>query len=240
MSGAFWLCAALLLALALTGLAWWRTRQERETLKQQLAARQNATRANVPERSVAEERERIFADLHDDIGAKLLTLVHTAENAAQADLARSTLQDLRDIVSRARSAAEGTLLEVLAQIRYETSQRLGLMKGALAWEQQADLPDPALDEGQALHLYRIVREAVSNALRHAHASRIRIRVKYAEDELLLDVTDDGAELMAKAESGSGLTNMKNRAEQLHGQISWQPGTAGGTKVLLRFPLPAVD
>ena len=191
-------------------------------------------------RVAAEERERIYADLHDDIGAKLLTLVHTLENPQHADLARSVLQDLRDIVSRTRGGVSGTLLEVLAQIRDETEQRLDVMAGTLIWEQQADLPDPALDEGQALHLFRIVREAVTNAIRHAHATRVRVRVRRAAAMLIMDVADDGPGAVPDTASGRGVESMKARAAELQGTIEWNAATSGGTKVVLQFPIPHLE
>lgn len=190
-------------------------------------------------RVAREERERIYADLHDDIGAKLLTLVHTLENPQHADLARSVLQDLRDIVSRTRGGVAGSLLEVLAQIRDETEQRLELAGIELAWEQQVGLDDPALDEGQALHLFRIVREAVTNAIRHGRATRVRVRARRTLQMLIMDVADDGAGAPAGQDigSGRGTESMKARAAELHGTIAWNPATSGGTKVVLQFPLP---
>lgn len=233
----------MILLLEFAGLAafcvviWWLLRPRAVTAP----AAPSAVLANVYDtdraRVAAEERERIYADLHDDIGAKLLTLVHSLENPAHADLARSVLQDLRDIVSRSRGGVSGTLLEVLAQIRDETEQRLDVMDGQLIWEQQADLPDPALDEGQALHLFRIVREAVTNAIRHGHATRVRVRVRSAKTMLIMDVADDGQGAPAEVESGRGVENMKQRAAELQGTIEWNPATSGGTKVVLQFPLP---
>lgn len=188
---------------------------------------------------IAEERDRIFGDLHDDIGAKLLELVHTATTPEQADLARTALQDLRDVVSRSRGEP-GTLLQVLGEMRAEAESRLAAGDVALDWQQADDLPDPKLDHGHALHLYRIVREAISNALRHAHPGRVRIRVSgLGEDELLLDITDDGAEPWQPSEGGGqGTRGMRQRAGELHGSIDWNRGTTGGTKVVLRVPLPS--
>ncbi len=183
-----------------------------------------------------EERQRIYRDLHDDIGAKLLTLIHSLDDERHADIARAVMQDLRDIVSRSVQA-EGSLLEILAQIRDETEQRLATLQLPLHWEQAEDLPDPALDEGQALHLFRIMREAVTNALRHASPRQIRIRARLVAGELLLDVTDDGPGPQPDRR-GAGTSAMRRRAQDLHGSIEWNRGTEGGTKVLLRFPLPA--
>jgi signal transduction histidine kinase len=187
---------------------------------------------------IAEERQRIFGDLHDDIGAKLLDLVHTASTPEQADLARTALQDLRDVVSRSRGAP-GSLLQVLGEMRSEAESRLMAGGVTLEWVQASDLPDPLLDQGHALHLYRIVREAISNALKHARPGQVRIRVSaLGAADLLLDITDDGPEPFApEAGTGQGTDSMRNRADALRGSIDWEKGTTGGTKVVLRVPLP---
>ena len=187
-------------------------------------------------RAAAEERQRIYNDLHDDIGAKLLTLVHSATDPAQADLARAVLQDLRDVVSRT-STGPIQLLQALAQVREEAEQRLETAGGALLWEQDTALPDPLLDEAQALHLFRISREAITNALRHGQARRMRVRARAFGQELVLDYTDDGPGFGAGAR-GRGTRGMRERAGELQGSIDWTAGTEGGTKVVLRFPLPA--
>lgn len=163
-----------------------------------------------------------------------------ARARAQAALERSFEE--RRALERAKAVADerddsGSLLQVLGQIRDETEQRLDVAGVALAWEAPVDLPDPALDQAQALHLFRIVREAVSNALRHARPGRIRIRVRRLGTELLLDVTDDGPAGGSLPDPGRGVSGMRNRAAELHGRIDWGAGTEGGTKVLLRFPLP---
>jgi len=234
MSTAALVLAALVLG-ALVGFALSRRmpRGPDAAAQAQTAERHRLERAQ----AAAEERERIYNDLHDDIGAKLLNLIYAAEKPAHADLARSVLQDLRDVVTRSRGTP-GSLLEVLADIRAESEQRLGALGVGLVWEQEDGLPDPAMDHGQALHLYRIVREAVTNALRHARPASIRIRVRRAARTLMLDVTDAGGAAGAvEVGAGRGTTGMQERAAELHGSISWTPGTQGGTKVVLQFPLP---
>lgn len=187
---------------------------------------------------IANERERIYSDLHDDLGAKLLGLVHGASNLIQADLARSILQDLRDVVTRSRGTP-GTLGDVLADIRSEATQRLAVVGIGLVWEDPGHLPDPQLDTERALHLHRIVREAISNTIRHAQAQRLRIRLRHAGGQLGIELTDDGEGVDAgTARSGSGMRSMRDRAAELAGDIRWVPGTEGGTKVLLSMPIPS--
>jgi len=212
--------------------------QRRRWLQERNAARQvdEARVQRLRIQAAAEERNRIFNDLHDDLGAKLLQMVYEAENPQQADRARALLQDLRDVVTRSRGTP-GTLLEVLSDIRSEAAQRLAASGMALRWEQPESLPDPTLDAERALHLYRIAREAISNALKHARAQRLRVRVAVSGSLFRFEITDDG-EFSPGAGAGSGKRSMQARASQLDGDIAWLPGTEGGTKVLLEVPLTA--
>lgn len=181
------------------------------------------------------ERQRIYDDLHDDIGSRLLTLLHRVE-PGQQQLVREILQDLRGILARDRGI-EGTLLEVLAQLREETEQRLLTREVELDWRQAGDLPDPPLHRAQGMHLFRIGRESVTNAMRHAPVARLRVVVDRVGSDLVFEVTDDGRFDPSRIGEGRGTRSMQSRAGELHGRISWQAGTLGGTKVLLRFPLP---
>ena len=229
---------AALAALALAAAALLQARRVRAELareRAQSAATLVAREALAREQAAAAERERIYADLHDDLGARLLGLVHEAQTPQQADRARALLQDLRDVVTRSRGTP-GTLGDVLADIRAETAQRLAAAGIALQWDAD-ELPDPALDTGRALHLYRIVREAVSNVIRHAQAQRLRVRIGVRDTRLQIEITDDGSGAGASAPTGGrGLDTMRERAAELAGAIDWKAGTAGGTKVLLRMPL----
>ncbi|ROH87799.1 ATP-binding protein [Stagnimonas aquatica] len=233
-----WLALIITAALALVAALLWR-RQRR--LQDELVRLRGALATDVASerlKAAAEERRRLLADLHDDIGAKLLNLVHALERPEQADLVRSVVQDFRDVVSRTNQDA-CTLLQALGQIREETEARLEAAGSRLDWQQAPDTPDPDLDEAQVLHLFRIAREAVTNALRHGQATRIRMRVRAIARTLVFDVTDDGPGLAAAEltqASGRGTAGMRHRAEALHGSIDWAPGTTGGTKVILQFPL----
>lgn len=187
--------------------------------------------------AIDEERRRIYDDLHDDIGSRLLTLLHRVQEPAQQQMVREILQDLRAILARDRGI-EGTLLEVLAQLREETEQRLLTRQVALDWRQADGLPDPPLHRAQGMHLFRIGRESVTNAMRHAPVGRMRVVVDRIGSELVFEVTDDGHFDPTRIGEGRGTRSMQSRAGELHGNISWQAGTLGGTKVLLRFPLPS--
>lgn len=228
-------CMLLLATCAALVLAWRRARGALASAQAEARRRLEAELAVTRAQAAAQERERIHADLHDDLGARLLQLVYQAGDPAQADLARAALQDLRDVVTRSRGEA-GTLAEVLSDIRREATQRLGAAGATLAWDDTDPLPEQVLEPARALHLYRIVREAISNALRHAQARRLRVRTRVRQGQLDLELTDDGEQGPPAEASGRGMRNMQARAGELQGEIHWLPGTQGGTKVLLSVPI----
>ncbi|MCB1568312.1 MAG: hypothetical protein KDI69_05780 [Xanthomonadales bacterium] len=232
-----WILLALVSIAACAAMAWaWQLRGVLQGERQQAVERIASSTGLAAEQAAAQERERIYADLHDDMGARLLTLVHTAENPRQAEIARSLLQELRRVVTRSRGTP-GTLTDVLADIRAETDERLADAGISLDWQSPDDLRDPTLDSGRSLQLQRIVREAVSNVIRHAHARRLRVGTATSRESLHLELTDDGSgEGVDAPDTGQGVRGMRARAAELAGDIDWKAGTAGGTKVLLTMPL----
>jgi signal transduction histidine kinase len=86
---------------------------------------------------------------------------------------------------------------------------------------------------------RISREAVTNALRHGAARWLRVRAFRAGAELMLEITDDGQFQPDQIGQGRGTSTMRERAAGLGGDIRWNEGTLGGTKVILRARVFAV-
>lgn len=223
--------AALAVALAWQLRRLRREQREREAeLERAFAARQSLEHAQAE----ARERERIYRDLHDDVGARLLDLVYLAPDEATAARARDALQQLRALVASSRRPP-ARLLELLEEVRTEAARRVESRPVELLWQQAPELPDVTLDGAQTLHLVRIVREAVTNALKHGRPTRLRVRADVVADHLLLDITDDG-EFSGRGGGGTGTASMEARAAQLQGTIAWDEGTWGGTKVALRVPL----
>lgn len=236
-----WLWSLVACAVLVAGCGWLtlerrRLQGELSAQTRRLQSQSEAERARIRQQATLEERERIYRDLHDDLGSQLLQMVYTAPTPAFADQVRAVLQNLRDVVSRSRGEP-GRLGDVLAEIQAEARQRLAAVSVELSWEQAEQLPDPLLDSGQSLHLHRIVREGISNAIRHAQAHTLRVRVRLDAQQLLLDLTDDGFGSPAEPREGRGMDSMRARAAELQGRIDWAPGTLGGTKITLRFPLP---
>ncbi|MCP4593458.1 MAG: sensor histidine kinase, partial [bacterium] len=88
-------------------------------------------------------------------------------------------------------------------------------------------------------LYRIAQEALNNALKHAGASQVTLSVRFAEDSVTLEVTDNGqgfdpADVQGKA--GLGLISMRERAEKIGGQLTIHSAPGEGTRVAISVPL----
>jgi signal transduction histidine kinase len=189
-------------------------------------------------RGVGEERRRMARDLHDDVGARLLSGLHTADPATRPML-QAALMDIRAIVS-GLSGEQAPLDRVLAEIRYETARRLEAADIALDWP----LPDPDLAMVQLdyrLHkaLTSAVREIISNIIRHSGAARVVVSLDISAGSLALDIADDGAGLPATAIAGQsvgyGLRNLRHRIEDLGGTLSLGNSTPG-TTISLDIPL----
>jgi signal transduction histidine kinase len=186
--------------------------------------------------AAAEAREVVFRDLHDDLGAKLLTLAIGAETPVRADIARSALQDLRDVVSRSTQEAI-ELSFLLASWRDEMEARLMAAGVKLDWRQSESLPDPVVSHSTALHLGRILRESVSNVLRHAYAKNLRVEIKHRDQDFVVSLEDDGKGLAVQStQGGRGMSNMRSRVRNVGGEISWGLGSLGGCRVTMGMPL----
>lgn len=191
------------------------------------------------DQAAAEERERIYRDLHDDVGAKLLSLVYRSGTPEVADLARSALQDLRDVVSTTQP--ENLALEAIcADWRAECEQRLRDAGIALDWTQGGEFDGLHLTQPQALNLGRILREAVSNVIKHAQAEKALVRIEADASGFLLEIRDDGIGCQGDGgrPPGRGVRNMVMRAGRIGAEFSRHRPKDGGCEIRLLLPFPA--
>jgi len=178
------------------------------------------------EQGRSEERLRIAQDLHDDIGARLLTLMYQAPNSEIEEYIRHTIQDLKTL-TRGLAAQSHSLGEAASEWKRDISQRLGVARCDLKWEMSLDT-DLALSMVQWSALTRILRELVSNAISHARANQVCVNLRLLEDQLSLSVEDNGiGRAPANWSHGLGLGGVRKRVKQLGGNVRWVEVHPGG-------------
>ncbi len=173
-----------------------------------------------------EERLRIAQDLHDDIGARLLTLMYKAPSPEMEDYVRYTLHDLKTL-TRGLAASQHPLSHAEVEWRTDLGQRLDAARIAFGWHFSFD-EDVMLTVVQWSALTRIMRELVSNAIAHAGAHRVDIHFRLSQGGVALSVTDDGKGTDPQGWShGLGLGGIRKRVKQLGGEVSWQKAPLQG-------------
>jgi signal transduction histidine kinase len=207
------------------------------------------------EQAVSRERARIAQDLHDELGSSLarislLTgLVKSdksvpAQVEAHADkLAQSadqTVRALEEIVWAVRPGSDSlqSLMDYTAHFASElfenTATRCRL-------DLPHDLPAFPLPPDVRHNIFLIVKEALTNVLKHAAAKEVHVQAKVTGSRLKIVIQDDGAGFEPAAarlkNKRNGLANMQQRAEALGGTLSWEAGEGGGTATTLTVPLP---
>jgi signal transduction histidine kinase len=95
-----------------------------------------------------------------------------------------------------------------------------------------------IDRGIAIHLYRVLQEALNNVARHSKSKKAAVRLSFLPDSVVLEVEDEGVGFGAGDGKGMGLVSMRERAELVNGQVEFLAREGGGALVRLTVPTPA--
>ncbi|WP_062987826.1 sensor histidine kinase [Nocardia anaemiae] len=213
-----------------------------------LALQQATTQRRMRELDVLSERDRIARDLHDHVIQRLfavgLSLQSTAQRAQLPEVKSrltETIQDVQSIVQEIRHSIfdlhssttadaptlrkrlHGIIADMIGDSGLRTSIRLAGPVSVLA---------PPLSED----VEAVLREAVSNAVRHASATTVSVQLR-VRDDVTIEIVDDGVGVPDNFERMSGLANLATRAEQAGGSFSVTRGEEGGTVLRWSAPLP---
>lgn len=249
----------LLLMFAFIGAIWlagdvMRTRTQQARQLQEHAAELERRRELEVERAASEERMRIARELHDVVAHSMSVMVIQA--AAALRVIDSQPEQAREAMRQVESTGRQAMAEMrrlLGVVRDGSRAQPTAPQPSLARLQDlvdefraAGLPVTARTEGEPRPLapgldvsaYRVLQEALTNAMRHAQASSVSVLLRYAADEIEISVTDDGGGPGAAAASermGHGLVGMRERVALFGGELQAGAGSQGGFTVRARLP-----
>jgi signal transduction histidine kinase len=247
----------LLFIAMIVGGAWlagraMRYRRERERVLERLTVDLEHEREEKAREAVAEERVRIARELHDVVAHAISVIVLQARGGRRSlatdpgetrealDMIEATgsqaLAEMRRLLGMLRRDDEEIALAPQPSLRYLDTLTAQVREAGLPVELSVEGEPIELSPGVDLSAYRIVQEALTNALKHAGPATARVVVRYRENDLELEIADTGMGAGAGDGGGHGLAGMRERVSLYGGKIEAGPRDGGGFAVRARLPL----
>jgi len=185
-------------------------------------------------RSTEIERQNIMRDLHDDIGAKLISITSSSNSAEQAELGREALISMKDIVSQSNSLTNDiNSTVIIATTEMEARFESANIKTFIDADETLD--EILVPPKTCYHLSRILREIATNIIKHSKASQVAVNYQFS-DCLHYEITDNGIGMDIANNVGNGLRNIQFRINAIHGSIKMTSENNTGLKISLTIPL----
>jgi signal transduction histidine kinase len=211
-------------------------------------------------RAVTEERLRLARELHDVVAHAMSVIA--VQSGVGAHVATTQPKEARKALAAIEATSRAALTELrrlLGVLRQEDEPHGGLapmpgladLEGLLAEVAKAGLAvklrvngtRPPLPAGVDLSAYRIIQEALTNVVKHAGPARAQVTIRYRDQDVTVEVTDDGRGAVTAAGdgrvgTGHGLIGMRERVQAFGGDLEVGPRPGGGFRVAARLPLTA--
>jgi signal transduction histidine kinase len=219
--------------------------QRLEERSVELRAQHDKLREVERQQALLLERQRIMQDMHDGLGSSLLSAMVAVEQGTMpqeqvVDVLRECVDDLRLVIDSLGPVGHD-LVSLLATMRYRLGKRLQLGGLKLEWDVHDLPPLEWLEPPDALHVLRLMQEALTNALKHARASRVRVVTRDLGRRVEIRVEDDGEGFdVGTISQGRGLRGLQRRAKVLGGSLRVDSSPGHGTVVTLRLPVARAD
>ena len=194
------------------------------------------------------ERRRIAADLHDEVGPLLSAIklqINNIEVASESEqqLIQKSSMHIDDIIRKMREISNDLLPNVLVRKGLVAAIQDFISKLKNVTEMEIDFQHNKairFETAKEINMYRIVQEVIHNAIKHSHALHLKIRLQMTDKMLRLATEDDGygfnSEEVRKAKGGLGLLNLQSRTDVMSGEFSCESNMGKGTKYLFEIPL----
>jgi signal transduction histidine kinase len=215
-----------------------------ETHNREQAERQHA---------LAQERARIARDLHDDLGSSLTEISMLATTSPNLKLpVDQTAERMETIAGKSRTLvkaldeivwvvdpARDTLASMVRYLASYAEEYLTAMKIACRVQIPNSFEDQSVSGQVRHHLFLAIKEALNNAVRHGSATEVGFRVRVENEQLFILITDNGSGFDPSGPSrGHGLSNLRERLEQIQGRCEFESSPGKGTSVSLQVPFSA--
>jgi signal transduction histidine kinase len=206
--------------------------------------------ADVQRLSVLEDRERIGRDLHDTViqrvfgtGLELQALSRRlgARAPDAADSLDRVVEDLDGVIREIRTTIFGLTPDPATDgsLRSQVVELVGSLRPVLGFTPSLELNGPIdtlVGARLAGHVMPVLREALTNVAKHAHASAVRVMLAVSDGWLTVEVVDDGVGMPERRDSGYGTTNLARRASEVGGEVVMGGRDEGGSFVRWSAPL----
>lgn len=224
---------------------------EKQVTSLQKLADENATLAKQAKSAATiEERQRLARDLHDAVSQQLFALNMLASAAVKTlsidtDKAKTQIEEVASIAAKAQGEMRALLLHLRPVHLSGDSLHEGMQKLVQELSEKTDIQfDVSIEDIQGLtkgiedHLFRIVQESLSNALRHSQASSIKVALYEKSNAVYLKIHDNGKgfDLTKEKKASYGLKTMKERCEEIGGELTLTTQINKGTYIDIRIPI----
>jgi signal transduction histidine kinase len=201
-----------------------------------------------------QERQRLAQDLHDSVSQALFsaTTIAQAVPLTWEKNPEKAMEQLKQVVQINR-AAMGEMRILLLELRPQAIIKTPLnnllqhlidaAKGRAIVEAALDIEGTEYEVPPDVHvaLYRLAQESVNNILKHSHAAAFTITLRYETNRVTLQIQDNGAGFdVTQATGGMGLNNLRERAEEIDGQLAITSALEKGTTIHVVWPNPSSD
>ena len=194
---------------------------------------------NERDKATLEERQRIMQDMHDGLGSQLISSLALSERGAltvaQTNLLlRECIDDLRLAIDT-MEGNDDQFGVAAGNLRFRMEPRLRAAGMTLMWDSSGLSANHVVHASQTLPLLRIMQETISNALKHAAASYIRVSIHVVDHRLTIDISDDGIGFdPSSVRMGKGLSGIEKRARALGATLTI--ASEAGTSIRVSLPL----
>lgn len=247
----------LLFGVLLTAFVWInqlhrKVEQRTQELGDQIQKRERAER----QREIEEERARLAHDLHDDLGAGLteanmLSVLVTSPSTTPEEKQRCA-DEMNDLLLRmvmsldeivwAENPRNDTVSSLAGYLSAHAQRLLELASVSCGLDVPDELPEQSLDPSFRRELFLAFKEAISNVVKHAKATKVWLRIEVQDDDLVIIVSDDGCGIAPGGQEpgADGLDNMRDRMRALGGSCDIRSVPGEGTAVRLQAPMLRVQ